>query len=281
MFVRTDAIAIGASRRKTVPAKVKELVVSIETIGLRTPITVRPGKQDGRYVLVAGRHRLESYRRLGREQIEATVITDKLEADLWEIAENFHRADLTGMQKSILVGRWVKLRAQKIRRDQSSPRGAIESQRADGRGHRPESDINAAARELGIPKKTAQRAVKIATKLKPAAQKVAAALGLENKTHVLEHASRFDKLEQQVTHLRDYRAGQVEQERLALEMQDILAGTTPPQDAEDAFHKWFRMLPGGLRKKVVAWLREVDPAALADELEDHAALAVRDVAGLH
>jgi len=282
MLIRIDAIAIGSTRRKVAPAKVKELMVSIETIGLRTPITVRPGKQEGRYVLVTGRHRLESYKRLGREQIEATVMADKLDADLWEIAENFHRAELTAMQRSVLVGRWVKLRAQKIKRDQrdavvSRPGGA-KLPRNEGR---PETGVRAAARELGIAETSARRAVKIATRLKPAAQKVAAELGLENKTHVLEHASRYDKLEQQVAHLRDYRAGQVEQERVALEMADILAGTAPPRDAEDAFRKWFRMLGGEMKGKVRAWLRQLDPIALADELDARAVLTRDDLARLN
>jgi ParB family chromosome partitioning protein len=282
MLIRIDAIAIGSTRRKVAPAKVKELMVSIETIGLRTPITVRPGKQDGRYVLVTGRHRLESYKRLGREQIEATVMTDKLEAGLWEIAENFHRSELTAMQRSVLVGRWVKLQAQKLKRDQRdavvlSPRGT----KLPRNGGRPESGINAAARELGISKQTAHRAVKIATKLKPAAQKVAAELGLENKSHVLEHASRRDKLEQQIAYLRDYRASQVEQERLALQMADILAGTTPPRDAEDAFRKWFRMLSGEMKGKVRTWLRQLDPIALADDLDARAVLTRDDLARLN
>lgn len=280
MLVRIDAIAIGSTRRKVTPAKVKDLMVSIQTIGLRTPITVRPGKQDGRYVLVTGRHRLESYKRLGREQIEATVMADKLEADLWEIAENFHRAELTAMQRSVLVGRWVKLRAQKERRDQAAdklrPGDAVSK---GGRGKT--SGVRAAARELGIAEKTARRSVLIATRLKPAAQKVAGELGLENKTHVLEHASRYDKLEQQIAHLRDYRASQVEQERVALEMTDILAGTVPPQDAEDAFRKWFRMLGGELKGKVRTWLRQLDPIALADDLDARAALTRDDLARLN
>jgi hypothetical protein len=134
---------------------------------------------------------------------------------------------------------------------------------------------------LGIAETSARRAVKIATKLKPAAQKVAAELGLENKSHVLEHASRYDKLEQQIVHLRDYKAAQVEQERIALQTADILAGTAPPRDAEDAFRKWFRMLSGEMKGKVRTWLRQLDPIALADDLDARAVLTRDDLARLN
>jgi hypothetical protein len=81
--------------------------------------------------------------------------------------------------------------------------------------------------------------------------------------------------------LRDYKAGQVEQERIALQTADILAGTTPPRDAEDAFRKWFRMLGGEMKGKVRTWLRQLDPIALADDLDARAVLTRDDLARLN
>jgi len=277
MLIPVDAIKVGSNHRKVVPAKVKELVVSIETIGLKTPIAVLPGS-GGKYRLVAGRHRLEAYRRLGRADIEAAVVQDPLEAKLWEIAENLHRADLTAMQRNLLVGRWVKLRAQKIKRDQ---RDIMAHGGPLSRGRPVSSGFSAAGKELGIAPTTAKRAVKIATRLKPAAQKEATKLGLENQSVALEHASRYDKLDQQVTYLRDFKAKQVEQERIALETRHILAGTDAPTDPEDAFRKWFRVLGTELRQQIKRWLREMDPVALADDLDRLATLTADDRKAMH
>ena len=69
---------------------VAELAASIQEIGLLNPITVTT---DCR--LVAGYHRLEALRRLGRNRIPATVLNlDALDAELAEIDENLIRNDL-------------------------------------------------------------------------------------------------------------------------------------------------------------------------------------------
>ena len=54
-------------------------------------------------------------------KIEAKVIKDKVAAELWEIAENLHRAELTAMQRSLSVGRWIKLTAKKVAKDGDAP----------------------------------------------------------------------------------------------------------------------------------------------------------------
>lgn len=55
-------------------ASVISLMASIEEIGLQSEIHVRRIRhQDGRLRLIAGRHRLEVFRRLGRTSIPAKV----------------------------------------------------------------------------------------------------------------------------------------------------------------------------------------------------------------
>ena len=63
-------------------------------------------------------------------------------------------------KRSEQIAAWVRL--QEAKRLQSSQVGTNETKRDDGRGHRQESGIRKAARDLGINKDKAQRAVKIA-----------------------------------------------------------------------------------------------------------------------
>jgi uncharacterized ParB-like nuclease family protein len=95
MPISLDDIEIGEGRRSVNEAVVKRLAESIERIGLREPITVLERK-DGKYRLVAGRHRVEAHKRLGLPGIMAVITTmTKTKARLWEISENLHRAELT------------------------------------------------------------------------------------------------------------------------------------------------------------------------------------------
>jgi ParB/RepB/Spo0J family partition protein len=54
------------------PDKVRELAESILENGLLTPIQVR--RDDNRYVLVAGAHRLEAVRALGEKTVDALIV---------------------------------------------------------------------------------------------------------------------------------------------------------------------------------------------------------------
>ncbi len=66
-------IYIPAKRRKDLNEEtVAALAESILEEGMRVPIQVRKG--DGRYVLVAGLHRLEACRALGEEKITCIFV---------------------------------------------------------------------------------------------------------------------------------------------------------------------------------------------------------------
>ena len=59
-------------------------------------------------ILIEGRHRIEALRSLGISKIPCHVIdTSKADAELLEIAENLHRAELTQLQRSEQVARWI------------------------------------------------------------------------------------------------------------------------------------------------------------------------------
>ena len=84
------------------------LVSSIRTIGLQVPLTVI--ERDGRYLLIAGRHRLEALRVIGEERVPVRVADfDDIEARLWSISENLHRTELTALQRSEQIAEFARL----------------------------------------------------------------------------------------------------------------------------------------------------------------------------
>src|ERR1700730_10520882 len=67
------------------------IVVNIEHLGLKRPITITPGT-DGKYDLVCGQGRLEAYRALGAITIPAIIInTTKEDRYLMSLVENIAR----------------------------------------------------------------------------------------------------------------------------------------------------------------------------------------------
>src|SRR5215471_16616470 len=101
--VPIDKIHPGERARSLCETAVETLASSIKSIGLQTPISVidDPNGRDERYVLVAGLHRLEAHRRLGKSHIDARIIElDKIDCRMWEIAENLHRAKLTDLEEA-------------------------------------------------------------------------------------------------------------------------------------------------------------------------------------
>lgn len=96
-------IEVGDRQRAVDSAKVSAIKASIAEIGLRTPLTVfawRDG-DEWHHRLVAGAHRLEALRELGEEYADCFVMEgDEEDAALWEIDENFARAELTDAQRA-------------------------------------------------------------------------------------------------------------------------------------------------------------------------------------
>ena len=137
-----DHIDVPKGRRPIDPKTVETLVNSIKEIGLQNPITVRRG--DNRHILVAGLHRLEALRKLGRDRAPCLVVDmSDVDARLWEIAENLHRSDLTAQERAEQIAQWVRLTEQKGVSAQLAPKP---------QGGRPESGVSQAARTLKVPK---------------------------------------------------------------------------------------------------------------------------------
>lgn len=175
-------IRVMDGRRKVDPGTVERIAESIAKVGLRTPVTIREDAQG--FVLVAGAHRLAACRSLGMEQVPAFVMPDsatEIDARLWEIAENFARAELSALERSEHLAEWIRLTEAKMDAGLSGQVGP--------KLGRPESGINAASRELGVPAVQAKRAVKIDSIPQPV-KAAAVEAGLGDNQSALEKIAR-------------------------------------------------------------------------------------------
>lgn len=94
-----DSITVGARHRKDL-GNLKELMESIDKLGLLQPITITP---EG--VLICGWRRLEAVRRLGRRTVNVWVrsgISDKLQSLMAERDENALHKPLNELEKAAL-----------------------------------------------------------------------------------------------------------------------------------------------------------------------------------
>lgn len=164
LSLRPHDIEVTERHRALCDDAVERLAKSMADIGLRQPITVRVVDEmevDGELtagvpVLVAGAHRLAAAKQLGWDKIDCIeVADDPVEAELWEIAENLHRVDLSKEQRDEHIRRYTQLIEQRL---QSRPKGTIESARDDKRGHRPKGTVAIVAANLGLSKKIVRAA---------------------------------------------------------------------------------------------------------------------------
>lgn len=101
--IRIASITVPPRLRRLREDNIALLIESLREIGLREPISVIKGPDEGtasKFILVAGRHRLEAWRRLGYDTVPAIVheLSDD-ERQLWEIDENLCRAELTELER--------------------------------------------------------------------------------------------------------------------------------------------------------------------------------------
>lgn len=116
--IRVDDIEIGERHRALSDDAVERLARSMGDIGLRQPVSIRVVDEmmlDGHLTagvpfLVAGAHRLAAAKRLGWSHIDCVEVEDNaITAEMWEIAENLHRLDLTKEQRDGHIRRYAEL----------------------------------------------------------------------------------------------------------------------------------------------------------------------------
>src|SRR6516164_10139135 len=198
-----DVIDVVKRLRPIDNETVARLAESIRAIGLRAPITVRyfadrssnDGLSEDSYVLVAGAHRLAAVKSLGWEKIDCIVVgDDTIDAELWEIAENLHRAQLTVLERDTQVARWIELNTAK--QTEAGNASQVATHKHKKRGQQP-GGVNAASRELGISKDDAHRATKVAS-LSDEAKQAARDAGIDNNRSALLEVAKETTPEAQV-----------------------------------------------------------------------------------
>lgn len=176
---RVADIRVLGRHRPLVKEKVRELANSIKAIGLNTPPTVRLSKKGP--ILVTGQHRLKAVTLLGRSHIDCLVMRgDKIDRQLWRIAENLHRGDLTKLQRAEYVKKWDELIKKRAKGGQVAQLG----------GRQPhDKGLNKTAKQLGISREAVRRSKKIAG-ISPKAKKAAKKVGLDDNQAALLKAAK-------------------------------------------------------------------------------------------
>src|SRR6185437_8736304 len=194
-----EDIVVPDRRRQPTDRHVEEMRKSLRENGLLTPIGVRlaynmvvNGQEwENIYVLVYGATRLAAAKLEGWEEIDVQVIEGSdLDFQKAEIIENLHRAELTVQQRAewtaALVALCVAETAPQPKPADAGPLfaaappekpGQLGHVSAGGRGN--SGGVAEAARELGTPRTTVRRDLKIAA-IAPAAKEAARAARLDD-----------------------------------------------------------------------------------------------------
>jgi ParB-like nuclease domain len=152
-----DDIVVDERALKSIDWKqVDEIAKSIEKIGMQVPITLRyvpsPDGEGTDVHLVAGLHRLEAHKKLGREVIDCYFEEDwdDSKARLWEISENLHRSELNQIERGEHIEKWMQLCAGEAVEGvsvQVAPKLSVRGREGEGR---PESGVRKAARDMNM-----------------------------------------------------------------------------------------------------------------------------------
>lgn len=162
-------------------------------VGLLNPITV-----DGSYTLIAGLHRLEAAKQLGRAEIECTVCDiNGIRAELAEIDENVIRRNLTNTDVSGLLARRKKLY------ETLHPETITRNCPSHVNNHQGSSDklsskckvkyfVEDTAEKLGVSTRTVERYLYLAEHLTPKASEILKKMDKQPPRSELMKLARFE-----------------------------------------------------------------------------------------
>jgi ParB family transcriptional regulator, chromosome partitioning protein len=257
-------IDFPANARPAHADKVGELVRSIQLIGLQSMPTVV--ERNGRYVLVAGRHRVEAMRVIGKDPIPVRIADfDDIEARLWAISENLHRNELSALERAEQVAEFARLSQEKADAAKAEQGAQTSGERISAQAGqkvprgRPEAGDSFAARDLGITRQEVQRSHAIAA-LPEAVKAKAADPGLDRNQSALLDAAKAPTPQAQISTL-ERRAERapvplVPRPQALRNLENIAAGELA---------RWVKQTTPNDRTHVIRVLREC-AAILEDEL---------------
>jgi ParB-like chromosome segregation protein Spo0J len=277
VFVSIDEIDLSHTIRPYNASVVAELAQSIRAIGLQTPLTCIV--RDGHHILVSGRNRLEALRVIACEQAPVRVVDfDDVDAELWRLSENLHRAELTKLEYDKQVVRYAELLKAKLVGETTAPplqAPKVEPLRQTGAQY---GELAAAkvssrfvARELNIPEQTVRRAYQTSS-LSPEAQEAAVETGLDDNRSALLEAAKAHSPRAQAEVIR----GIAKKRTLAVESSANEIAAAPQQTAKPLrdllgisggeLARWIKVTTPNDRSHVVRVL-ETAASILRDELE--------------
>jgi len=174
--------------REIDPDWVEVLATSIQQIGLRQAVEVRP-RGDGRYKLTSGGHRLAACQQAGLEEIDAEVREiDEYEARLAEIDENLFRHELQPLDRAAFLAERQRI-YQELYPDsvQGTAGGHAKS------GAKPMlSFAKSTARKTGLGESTINRAIAIHRRLDPEVRWRLAGTGIAQREGDLHKLSQYE-----------------------------------------------------------------------------------------
>lgn len=181
--IEISKISIGDRLRALDPDWVTLLAVSITDIGLRSPVLV--ARSGDKFQLMAGLHRLEAVRSLGKSKIQAIVSDDSdLKRRLVEVEENLARRDLSELDRGAFFAEKQRLYLLLNPETAQGKAGA----HARWYGDAKLSFASLSAQKLGISKRTVERAIKRYDGLRPEIR------GLIEGTWIAKNGTCLDQL---------------------------------------------------------------------------------------
>ena len=180
-------IIINSRKRKVNQDKVKDLAESISKVGLINPICV-----TSESVLIAGNHRLEAFKLLGLETIEATIMdVSAIDAELIEIDENLKRSELNDLE----LGRFLQRRNEILEaqglRAQVGFNGNQYTEKVGGETVSPPKSTSDIASEIGLSGRSVQHKIQMARDIAPDVQEVIEETGNASSTKALLEVARM------------------------------------------------------------------------------------------
>ena len=186
--ISPDEVKVKSGRRSLNEEKVKSLAQSIEEIGLLNPITI-----DLEYNLIAGAHRLEAVKRLGRASIECNQVDLKgLQAELAEIDENLVRHNLNHIDEADQLLRRKEI-YEELHPDTKAGTAGAKATNEKRWGIATDTATVAtdeksfsedAAEKLGVSPRTVERKIQVAKNLSPEVKAVVKESGISEKNAI-------------------------------------------------------------------------------------------------
>jgi ParB family chromosome partitioning protein len=167
--VRIADIDVPQARRRIDPDWVETLATLFADHGQEMPISVV--RENGRYRLIYGAHRLEAARRLGWVEILAHIslpedFRDAAEIKLREISENLARRELSVLDRAFDIAQWrtvYEAAAGPVKAGRPRKLSQVATISAEQAERFAESFGNAARRVLGLSRDGVSRAMRIAS----------------------------------------------------------------------------------------------------------------------